>query len=790
MKAVSTTFFILFFFICSSTLAAQQKLTIKGFVKEKQSQQVIEFATVSIMDAETKEMITGTTTDLDGYFELRTASKDIYVEISFIGFANKRIENIEFNKKVADIGTVFLSTDSELLDEVVVRAEKSTTEFKLDKRVFNVGKDISSTGASALEVLNNVPSVNVNIEGEVSLRGSAGVQILINGKPSVLASEQGNALGTITADMIEKIEVITNPSAKYEAEGTAGILNIVIKKEEREGLNGSISLNTGTPHNHSIGVSLNRRTEKFNLFSQIGVGYRELPRENDNINRNLTTNEAIISDGTEFRNEQFYNINLGTDYHINKYNVVTLSGRFAYEVEDQPSRTNFIQTDENNQPIAEWFRTEVTEATNPKFQYELQYKKDFKDDKEHNLLFSFLGNFFGKDQSSEFENIDVVGAAAGSDQLTRTNFQESKYTIQLDYTKPILDKFTMETGVHYVLNNVSNDFAVLDDFGGEWVENPNLTNIFEYEQNVLGVYATGAYEENGWGIKLGVRAENTDLSTLLINTNETNDQNFTNVFPTVHTSYKFSERVSIQGGYSKRIFRPRLWDLNPFFNIRNNFNIRVGNPNLLPEFTDSYEVTSIYLMGKTTLNLGVYYRFTDDVVERISTFEDNVNTTRPYNIGTRQSVGVELNGKYNPSKKITITGDINYNYFNREGVFEATSFDFNADQWSAKLTTKFKLPADIDIEITGQHRSREKIVQGRVSAMTFADIGIRKKILKGKAIVNLSVRDIFVSRIRESEITQGNAFSYRRSLRGRFITLGFSYGFGKGEAMEYSGRRR
>lgn len=790
MKAVSTTFFILFFFICSSTLAAQQKLTIKGFVKEKQSQQVIEFATVSIMDAETKEMITGTTTDLDGYFELRTASKDIYVEISFIGFANKRIENIEFNKKVADIGTVFLSTDSELLDEVVVRAEKSTTEFKLDKRVFNVGKDISSTGASALEVLNNVPSVNVNIEGEVSLRGSAGVQILINGKPSVLASEQGNALGTITADMIEKIEVITNPSAKYEAEGTAGILNIVIKKEEREGLNGSISLNTGTPHNHSIGVSLNRRTEKFNLFSQIGVGYRELPRENDNINRNLTTNEAIISDGTEFRNEQFYNINLGTDYHINKYNVVTLSGRFAYEVEDQPSRTNFIQTDENNQPIAEWFRTEVTEATNPKFQYELQYKKDFKDDKEHNLLFSFLGNFFGKDQSSEFENIDVVGAAAGSDQLTRTNFQESKYTIQLDYTKPILDKFTMETGVHYVLNNVSNDFAVLDDFGGEWVENPNLTNIFEYEQNVLGVYATGAYEENGWGIKLGVRAENTDLSTLLINTNETNDQNFTNVFPTVHTSYKFSERVSIQGGYSKRIFRPRLWDLNPFFNIRNNFNIRVGNPNLLPEFTDSYEVTSIYLLGKTTLNLGVYYRFTDDVVERISTFEDNVNTTRPYNIGTRQSVGVELNGKYNPSKKITITGDINYNYFNREGVFEATSFDFNADQWSAKLTTKFKLPADIDIEITGQHRSREKIVQGRVSAMTFADIGIRKKILKGKAIVNLSVRDIFVSRIRESEITQGNAFSYRRSLRGRFITLGFSYGFGKGEAMEYSGRRR
>jgi len=215
---------------------------------------------------------------------------------------------------------------------VLISAEKSTTEFKLDKRVFNVGKDLSSTGASALEVLNNVPSVDVNIEGEVSLRGSTGVQILINGKPSILSDDASNALGTITADMIEKVEVITNPSAKYEAEGTAGIINIILKKNEKKGLNGSLSLNTGTPDNHSIGISLNQRTEKFNLFTQLGTGYRELPRYNKNTNIDKINNTELNSEGTEFRNEHFYNFVLGSDYYINPLNTITLSGSFAYEV--------------------------------------------------------------------------------------------------------------------------------------------------------------------------------------------------------------------------------------------------------------------------------------------------------------------------------------------------------------------------------------------------------------------------------------------------------------------------
>lgn len=778
--------------LCFSTFAFTQSkgITIKGTVVEGRTQSPVEFATIMLGDKQTKDPITGTTTDVAGNFQIATKSTNFYIEISFIGYAAKIIDDFTIQQGKVDLGTITLGENSQLLDEVVVRAEKSTTEFKLDKRVFNVGKDLSSTGASALEVLNNVPSVNVDIEGAISLRGSQGVQVLINGKPSVIASEQGNALGTITAEMIQQIEVITNPSAKYEAEGTSGIINIVIKKEERKGINGSVTLNTGLPHNHSFGLSLNRRTEKFNLFSQLGAGYREIPTDSRAINRDLHKNTAILSEGEAFRNEVFYNFILGTDYHIDKNNIITLSGSVAYEIEDQPSNFNFSSEDENGVVIDRWNRTEITDATNPKYQYELQYKRDFTDHKNHTLLFSAIGNLFAKDQSSDFFNTTISGSNRNSQQKTRTDFGEWRQTFKLDYTKPFADKWTLETGAQYVLNDVSNDYAVTDFINNEWIENPQLTNIFDYNQNVLGLYGTGAYEDDIWGIKLGLRVENTDLRTVLVNTDKRNTQNFTDLFPTLHTSYKVNENFSLQAGYSRRIYRPRLWNLNPFFNIRNNFSIRTGNPDLLPEYTNSYEITSIYIVGPFSMNFGVYHRYTTAVVERvIDSFVNGVSTSIPENIGTNKATGIEYNFKYSPSKKWSMNGDVNYNYFKREGTYEGTSINFDNDQWSAKWTNKFKLPGQIDLEITGQYRSKYQTVQSNISGNLFADIGIRKKFIDGKGVLSLSVRDVFASRIRESETDQPDFYLYNWSQRGRFITLGFSYGFGKGEAMEFGGRR-
>ncbi|GAB5399218.1 MAG: outer membrane beta-barrel family protein [Aureisphaera sp.] len=791
MKSILKSSTCLLLLILSSGFAiAQQDIEIIGELIEEETSQPVPYATVVIKDKSTNENITGVITDESGNFTITTTKLNFYVEISFMGFETKTLTEFTVTNGKVNLGTIRLAPSSQALDEVVVTGEVSKTVFKLDKRVFNVGKDISSTGASALEVLNNVPSVNVSIEGDISLRGSSGVQILINGKPSVLADESSNALGTITADMIESIEVITNPSAKYEASGTAGILNIILKKEEKRGWNGSISVNTGIPDNHSLGLSLNRRTENFNLFAQLGAGYRSLPQDREATNRNLTNNEVIFSKGEEFRNETFFNLTLGTDYHINDLNVLTLSGNFAYEIEDQPSATNFQFFDGNNDLISSWLREETTEATNPKYQYELNYKKQFENNEDHTLQFSALGRFFGKDQESQFTDRTISGTDVNSDQQTETNFQQADYTFKADYVNPLSEVYTIETGAQYVINDVGNDFEVRDLVDGTYVVNEDLTNNFEWNQKVLGLYVTGAYEKEKWGVKAGLRLEQTNVNTLLSNTNESNDQDYTNFFPTLHTSYKISENVSLQAGYSKRIFRPRLWDLNPFFNIRNNFNIRVGNPDLQPEFTDSYELTSIYRIGKASLSSSLYHRYTTDVVERVSTFEDNVTFTTPENIGTNSSIGFETNGKYSPNKWLTLTGDFNFNYFDRVGTFEDQVFDFTGNQWSTRLGSKLGLPADIDVELTGNYRSGFEIVQGEQTGFAFMDLGVRKKIFKGKAIVNLGVRDLFASRVQERFVNQPTFETYSFGQRGRFFTFGISYGFGKGEAMTYSGGRR
>ncbi len=766
-----------------------QNFTVTGKLMDQQNGSPVAYATVMAKSVINDQIITGTTTDEMGRFRVSSDSSDVYLDISFIGYNNQQLRELSFDNGRVALGIVEIAKNAQALDEVEIIAERSVMEFKLDKRVFNVGKDISSSGMSAMEVLENVPSVNVDIEGNVTLRGNSGVQILINGKPSVLSDEGSNALGTITADMIESVEVITNPSAKYEAGGTSGILNVVLKKEEKKGFNGSASVNTGHPANHSLGVSLNRRTEKFNLFTQFGGGYRSLPTYTESVNRNKVTGEEVISDGVVFRNEYFFDLTHGTDFRIDKYNVITLSGNVALELEDQPSETEFSTFDAANILASKWLREETTSAVNPKYQYDLQYEKKFKNHKDHVLQFSTLGRFFGKEQESEFLISPLVSAETQENQSAQTTFYQRDFTGKLDYVHPITEKLTLELGSQFDINDVGNDYTVSDNINDVWVIDTGLTNNFEFDQQVLGVYVTGSYEGEKWGLKLGSRVEHTNLLTLLTNTNQKNRRTYTNFFPSVHTSYNVSKMIAFQAGYSRRIFRPRLWDLNPFFNIRNNFNIRQGNPNLLPEFGDSYELTAIFILLKLTLNSSLYYLYTTDVIERVSFFENNVNITKPINVGTRNKTGFELNGKYSPTRKITFNGDVNIGYFRRKGQFQSQDFAFTGGQWSSRFTGKFKLGKGLEAEISGDYQSGYKTVQNVVSGFALMNVGLRKKLWDGKGVINASVRDVFASRIRESFIDRNDFYLYSFSQRGRFITLGFSYSFGNGEAMTYSGRR-
>ena len=785
------TFLAFCFTICFVLLQAQHNsFQISGSVIDQATNQPIPYATILVGEKATLQPLVGTTTLDDGSFTLESSSLDIYLEISFIGYEPVKLENIVTKGQLIDIGTIALSQKPEMLSGVEVSGEISTTEFKLDKRVFNVGKDLSSTGASALEVLDNVPSVTVSIEGQVRLRGNAGVQILINGKPSVLTSEGGNALGSITADMIEKVEVITNPSAKYEAEGTAGIINIVIKKDERKGINGSFTFNYGQPDNNSFGLSLNRRTEKFNLFSQVGYGSRSYPRESKNKNENFLTSTQVLTEGTQYRNEEFYNIIIGTDYYINPQNVITLSGFYAFEAEDQPSDTNVKQYKNSNLLTSEWNREEITTAGNPKYQYELIYKRDFLDNEDHDLIFSATGNLFSKDQSSEFFNSTIFGLETFEDQQTSTFFREEVHTFKLDYTHPLGEEWTLEAGFQYSNNDVSNDFEVKDELDGQWLIDKGLTNVFKFNQGVFGLYGMAAYESETWGAQLGLRTENTEIDTYLVNTNEKNNQNFTDLFPSINTSYKFSTNFSIQAGYSRRIYRPGLRDLNPFFNIRNSFNYRKGNPNLKSEYSDSYEISTIYLKGITSLNMSLYHLYTTNNIESVTTFENNIAVRGPENLGTKGVKGIELNAKITPTKKVVVNGDFNYNSFERKASWQNQSFNFKGNNWSSEITSKFKFSKDLDIEMSWNYESRFKTIDGESAPSQFLNLGARKKILKGKGVISANIRDFFATRVMENQAIRNDFNVWSRSVFGRFWVIGFSYGFGKGEAMEFRGRRR
>ena len=773
------------------TLNGQQTdISIKGKLLDEATKAPVAYATIAAKSVATNTVINGTVSGDDGAFALNSNTNDFYLEISFMGYQKKTIRDFDKTKAIIDLKDIYLRQDDRVLNEVIVQGEKSTVEFKLDKRVFNVGKDISSSGMGALEVLNNVPSVNVDLEGSITLRGNSGVQMLIDGKPSVLADEGSNALGSITADMIESIEVITNPSAKYDAEGTSGIINIVLKKEEKKGLNGSVSLNTGVPDNHSIGVSLNKRANKFNLFTQFGAGYRTYPGNSKTINQDLSNDTRLESIGENYKHEQFYNITLGSDYYINNLNIVTLSGSFAYEFEDETSETDYMLYITGDELSSQWERDEETTAENPKWQFDLQYKKQFENHKDHVLLASAQGNYFGKDKSSGYTNTSINGADVDDDQKIETDFSQANYTFKVDYTNPVSETFNIEAGAAYTINDIGNDYAINNLTDQGWEPDVNLSNNFELNQKVLGAYSTVSYELDKWGIKAGLRLENTDLYTLLKTGNEKNGQNYTNLFPSLHTSFKLTNKLSFQAGYSHRIYRPRLWDLNPFSNLRNTYNIRTGNPDLLPQYADSYELTNILTFNKLSINTSLYYLYTTDVIERVSNYEDGIIITSPKNIGTNAKTGISINGKHNTAKWLTFNGDFNYGAYNRKGNYNEESFDMSGQQWSGKLTSKIKLPADIDIEVTGHYRSSYKTVQGEVSESAFADAGLRKKLWKGKMIINASVQDVFQTRIRESYVYQPDYNSYARSQRGRFFKLGLSYGFGKGEAMYYGGGKR
>lgn len=749
------------------------KKSITGIIIDKETKQPLEFATVSIFENGT--LIDGTITDADGKFSLEAKQGNYTLKAEYISY--KAYETKIELRQPLDLGNIYLKVDIESLDEVEIIAEKSTVELKLDKKVFNVGKDILSLNGSLSEVLDNVPSVGVDIDGNVSLRGNANVAILINGKPSVLVSN----LNQIPAQDIDRIEVITNPSARYQAAGTAGIINVILKKNKKVGLNGLVSMSNAIRADFRLNTNLNYKTGKFNFFSTVGYRFVDSRIVNHVDQSSIINGNAITldQDVNEYRNYKSTNIYAGADYYINDKNTLTASYYKTLRRLNNSIRYDYDYFNDLQESDSTIVSKQGYYEPQDHNQIELGYVKTFE--KEGKGLSVDFQYDFWDDNENENLNTQMINPILSEPVLSRTNNIESSkdFLVQIDFENPINDNESFETGLRAETRVITSDYKaeVLD--GSMWQTFNDIENKLDYKEQIGAVYAQYANQANKFNYQLGLRVEFTKISITDQNNLFGDTKKYTNIFPTAHFSYKFSDETSTQLSYSRRISRPGFWYLNPFGGLAQINVQRQGNPDMDPALTNSLELTFLSRIGKLRINPSVYFQNTKDVFQFFTERNaEDVLITKPINLDYRNRIGFELSSTYDVNKWLGLSGEFNYFSFTQRGDFSNQNFDFDGDSWYTSIDSRIKLLSDITMQASFDYNGRTESVQEITKSSFELDLGVSKNFLNNKASITFNVYNVLDSD--EQYLTRtGEGFnyqSYRKRLGPKF-SLAFLYRF-------------
>ena len=801
MNKISLFFvtFALTFLSVFSQKPQNNQISITGNIIDSNTKEPLEYATVVLNNLETKQL-SGGITDEKGNFTIKIIPGTYDVNFEFISFKTIKISKKIINSSL-NFGTIKLSEDSDKLDEIVIIAEKSTVEIRLDKRIYNVGKDMTVKGGSASDVLDNVPSVDVDVEGNVSLRGNENVRILIDGKPSALVGLSGTeALRQLPADAIERVEVVTSPSARYDAEGTAGILNIILRKGVATGLNGSLNTTIGDPTQYRIASNINFRTKKINFFTNLGYRNSSSP---GNFLTNLSTfeNESVnslrIEDRDFERKRNGYNINLGLEYFLS--NESSITGTYFYRDSDNKNlSTNAIQVfDVNN--ILEYsdVRVQDEDEIDETSQISLNYTNNINNS-GHKLTIDFQYS-----DSKEIETAFIDDSLASENNITAEN---SKSTlIQSDYVLPIGEHMQFELGYRGDFQDLNSNFLVNRipelDF--------NPSNNLTFKQNVNAIYSQFGNKINKFSYLLGLRTEITDVKVRLTNTNENFDYRYTEVFPTINFGLERTDNQSFTLGYSRRLRRPRYWYLNPFESRNSQNVIYKGNPGLIPTFTNSFDLGFLQKIGKLTLNSSIYFQHSVNAIQRVSRDEirllDGVNQVitirEPINLASEDRYGFELTANYNPSKKVRLSGSFNVFQQESKGLYEYNKFTINEtsgaiismpetqdlgninNSWFSRFNATFTLPWKIQMQNRLSYRGPRYTAQSESKGMFSANIALSKDVLSEKGTLVLNVSDVFNSRRWRSTNFNPNKENptsinnQESQWRVRQVSLNFTYRF-------------
>jgi len=749
------------------------EIQVKGKVVDA-SNEAIPYAAISFFPADSTTTL-GTTSDLDGSFTQSLKPGKYRMTVTFLSFDDlSRILDLTANQTKVDLGLLRLQANAELLNEYEVVGEKSTVELQLDKRVFNVGKDLSNAGNTAAEVLANVPSVEVDAEGSVSLRGRENVRILIDGKPSALLGTNNSGLKMLQGSMIEKIEVITNPSARYEAQGETGIINIVLKKEQKKGVNGVFDVSAGYPLGAGATATINYRTGKMNMFASYGANYRESPSRGYSENEYNGPDTVFHYDNTSERlNKSFSNSGrVGSDFNLNDFNQLTISGSVRFNETKTPSSVTYRDLNPLSEIINTTIRSENERETATDMEGSLNYKKTFKQkDREWVTSLRYIDS-----KDGENANLNQRSSLASQADLVQqsTNVEnENNVIFQTDYVHPLGKDAKFELGARGSNRHIENTFGV--DINGAPLD--DFTNSLTYTEMIGAAYGMYSGKLKRFTYQLGLRMEYTSIETELKKTNQKYPRTYLNPFPSAHVSYDLGNKNSLQLGYSRRINRPNFRELIPFFSYTDPRNYYSGNPNLNPEFSHSAEAGYLKTLKKGNLLANLYYRHTTNVVERIVVTDSAGLLQRfPINLSTEDAYGLEVSLNYELNSWWRFMANANVYRAMTSGAYQGR--DYTSDTYTAqsRLTSNFKLPKDINLQLAANYRAPRNTTQGRRLAIYNMDVSLSKDILKGQGTLVLSSKDIFNTRkMRSITETEYLFATSMHQWQMRYTTLVFSY---------------
>ncbi|WP_179339021.1 TonB-dependent receptor domain-containing protein [Winogradskyella ludwigii] len=810
-----TTLLILFSLTYSF---AQKSIKIEGTVIEEDTNIPLEYATVVIKTG--NDIVTGSITDTKGKFKIEVPEGTYVISVEYISYKTKTFPAQTLSKNT-NLGTISLALDVDTLDEVMVVAERTTVEIKLDKKVYNIGKDLTTAGGTVSDALNNVPSVTVDVEGAISLRGNENVRILINGKPSAMAGfGDSNILSQLPAEAIERVEVITSPSARYDAEGTAGILNIILRQKETLGFNGSFTLTGGNPDNLGLSTALNYRREKYNLFSNFGWRYSDAPRTTfTDVDYFDTLDEDGELDIPEFRRiredqnvdrlSRNYNANLGMEYFLNESSSIT--GSFFYNFgNDSDVSLNNSERFNNNVIVEETLRRERETEKDNSFQIALNYVKKFGEDSDHKLTADFQYEK-KKEDGLTYLNEDYLftdQAIPEPFQIEQefTNEDKNEYLLQADYVLPLGKDSRFEAGYRGSFENSVTDYQLdqEDTDTGILEVNEAISNIFDYTENVNALYTQYGSKLGKFSFLFGLRLENTQLKGEIdsrLTEQELNeefgfpidtdfDRNYLGLFPTVNFIYNLNSadtgnEESITLGYNRRINRPRGWYINPFPSRSSRTNIFQGNPNLAPAYSSTFDLGYLKRWDKFTLTSSIYYQHETDSFERVqentgqqTTDGIDIIRTIPINLATNKRTGAELGVMYSPEKWLRLNSSFNFYQFETEGEFNDVDYGAKNTSWFARFSSKVTLPLAIDWQTSAFYRGARQEAQSDTEGIFSLDLAFSKEILNKKATISVNVRDLLNSRKYKSVTTTDFYSRYSEfQWRQRQVNVSFIYRF-------------